>query len=124
MSLELHEEAAGRILNVKVSGKLAKADYERWVPAMERLIRQHGKIRVLFEMHEFHGWEFSALWEDVKFEIKHFRDIERLAVIGEKAWEHGMAVFCKPFTTAEIRYFDRSQAAEGRAWIEGELVHA
>ena len=124
MSLEFHEEADGKILNVKVSGKLAKADYEGFVPETERLIQKHGKIRILLEMHDFHGWQAGALWEDIKFDVKHFKDIERLAMVGEKAWEHGMAVFCKPFTTAKIRYFDRAQAAEARTWIEGELVHA
>lgn len=117
MAIELREDADGRVLNVKASGKLAKVDYEHWLPEMERLIQKHGKVRVLFEMHDFHGWEAGALWQDVKFELKHFRDIERLAMVGEKAWEHGMAVFCKPFTTAKIRYFDRNQAAEARSWI-------
>ncbi len=121
MAVEFHEEADGRILNVKASGKLSKGDYERFVPETERLIRKCGKIRILFEMHDFHGWEVGALWEDIKFDLKHFKDIERLAMVGEKAWERGMAVFCKPFTTAKIRYFDRSQAAEARAWIEAEL---
>src|SRR5579872_5541154 len=121
MSLEFHEEADGKILNVKVTGKLAKADYERFVPETERLIRKHGKLRILFEMHDFHGWEAGALWQDIKFDAKHFMDIERLAMVGEKRWEHGMAVFCKPFTTAKIQYFDDNQAAEARAWIEAGL---
>ncbi|MGE5191002.1 MAG: STAS/SEC14 domain-containing protein [Deltaproteobacteria bacterium] len=122
MAVEFHEEGDGRILNVKASGKLTKADYERFVPETERLIRKRGKIRILFEMHDFHGWEAGALWQDIKFDLKHFNHIERLAMVGEKTWEHGMAVFCKPFTTAKIRYFDRSQAAEARAWIEAELA--
>jgi hypothetical protein len=122
MAVEFHEEANGRILNVKASGKLDKGDYERFVPEAERLIRKCGKIRIVFEMHDFHGWERGALWEDIKFDLRHFKDIERLAMVGEKAWEHGMAVFCKPFTTAKIRYFDRSQAAEARAWVEAELA--
>jgi hypothetical protein len=118
MALKLHEEANGKILVVQASGKLSKADYEQFVPETERLIKKFGKIRVLFEMHDFHGWEAGAVWEDMKFDLKHFKDIERLAIVGEKAWEHGMAVFCRPFTTAKIQYFDRSQAAEARAWIE------
>src|SRR5579872_1026129 len=117
MSLDFHEVADGKILNVKVSGKLTKADYERFVPETDRLIEKHGKIRILFEMHDFHGWQAAAMWEDTKFGVKHFKDIERLAVVGEKAWEHGMAIFCKPFTTATVRYFDRSQADEAQAWI-------
>lgn len=57
-------------------------------------------------MREFHGWSMGALWEDIKFDLHHFADIERLALIGDKKWEVGMAVFCKPFTTAKIRYFE------------------
>ncbi len=39
-------------------------------------------------------------------------------MIGEKKWEKGMSVFCKPFTTAKIRYFDRSAMDEAQAWLE------
>jgi hypothetical protein len=28
-----------------------------------------------------------------------------------------METFCKPFTSATIKYFDHAQAAEARAWI-------
>jgi hypothetical protein len=33
-----------------------------------------------------------------------------------------MATFCKPFTSATIRYFDVSQSAAAQAWIEEGLV--
>jgi hypothetical protein len=29
-----------------------------------------------------------------------------------------MATFCKPFTTATIRYFDRAGAPEARKWLD------
>ena len=119
MTVDLREEAAGKVLAVRLSGKLAKADYERFVPEIERLIKAGGKIRILLELHDFHGWEASALWEDIKFDVKHFRDIERLAVVGESKWEQGMAAFCKPFTTATIKYFDHTKAAEAKTWVEG-----
>jgi len=120
MTIELHEGARSGVVAVRVSGKLTKDDYKRFVPEVERLIREHGRIRVLFEMHDFQGWEMGALWEDIKFDLKHFSDIERLAMVGERKWEKGMAVFCKPFTTAEIRYFDHAEADKARRWIEGE----
>jgi hypothetical protein len=124
MSVELHEEANGKILAIKISGKLAKEDYQKFVPEVERLIKQNKKIRILCELHDFHGWEMGALWEDIKFDVKHFGDIERLALVGESKWEKGMATFCKPFTTAKIRYFDSSDAAEAKEWISGELPAA
>ena len=59
----------------------------------------------------------SFPWEDIKFDIKHFAHIERLAMVGERKWQHGMATFCKPFTTATIRYFDHADAAEALEWL-------
>ena len=74
MSISLREEAGGKVLVIRLGGKLTKADYERFVPEVERLIRRHGKIRMLIQMHDFHGWTLSALWEDIKFDAQHFAD--------------------------------------------------
>jgi hypothetical protein len=38
-------------------------------------------------------------------------------MVGDKKWEHGMAMFCKPFTTAKLRYFDQSEIDQARAWL-------
>jgi len=117
MSVELHEEADGKILILNLSGKLAKEDYALFTPEVERVVKVHGKVRVLVRMHDFHGWTLSAVWEDSKFGLHHFLNIERLALVGESRWEAGMAVFCKPFTRATVRYFDESKADEATTWI-------
>ena len=117
MPIQLNEENGGKILAVHVSGKLVKADYEHFVPEFERLVRQHGKLRVLFDMTGFHGWEAGASWEDFKFGVAHFADIERLAVVGEKKRQQGMTTFCKPFTKAKTRYFDHTDDAGAQKWL-------
>jgi SpoIIAA-like len=122
MSVELREEAGGKILIVKLSGKLTKQDYEHFLPEVGRLIAQHGKIRMLVQMHDFHGWTLGALWEDIKFDLKHFAHIERLALLGDRKWEAGMAVFCKPFTTATVRFFDEAQPDDASHWIHEGIV--
>jgi hypothetical protein len=117
MPIQLSEEEGGKVLAVHVSGKLAAADYEQFVPEFERLVLQHSKLRVLFDMTDFHGWTAGALWADTKFALHHFADIERLAMIGDRKWQHGMAMFCKPFTKATIRYFEHADAAAARTWL-------
>jgi hypothetical protein len=92
------------------------------VPEVERLIDQAGKIRILFEMVDFHGWKAGALWQDIKFDVRHFSDIERLALVGDKKWERGMSAFCRPFTTAKIKYFDLSQKEQAQEWIAADLA--
>jgi hypothetical protein len=111
------EEVHGKVLDIDLHGKLSREDYERFGPDTEKLILKYGKIRVLVTMHNFHGWDAGALWEDIKWEAKLFNHIERLAIVGEKTWQKWMTGFCKPFTTAKVRYFTLDQLAVARAWI-------
>jgi hypothetical protein len=122
MSISLREEAGGKVLVIRLGGKLTKPDYERFVPEVERLIRRHGKVRVLIQMHDFHGWRQSALWDDNKFDLQHFAHVERLALVGESKWQEGMAAFCKPFTAATIRFFDQAKSAESLNWINDGIA--
>lgn len=117
MSVELNEVQHGNVLEIQVTGKLDKEAYELFLPSVENQIKECGKIRILFAMHDFHGWDAGAMWQDIKFDVKHFNDIERLAIVGETKWEHGMAIFCKPFTTAKIKYFDQSDIEAARDWL-------
>jgi len=117
MNVGLLEGHDGKVLTIRTSGKLAAEDYHQFVPRIEHLINKHGQIRVLFDMREFHGWTLSALWEDIKFDLKHFKDIERLAMVGDCKWEKWMATFCRPFTSAEIQYFDQREADQAQQWI-------
>jgi hypothetical protein len=120
MALKIGDKHEGNQVEVTVKGKLAKEDYDLFVPAFEAAVAAAGKLRLLFIMDDFHGWEAGALWADIKFDLKHFKDIERLAMVGDRKWEKGMSVFCKPFTTAKIRYFDKSRINDARAWLRGD----
>ena len=118
MPIQLNEENGGKIVDVRVTGKLDKADYESFVPAFERLARQHGKLRVLFDITGFHGWmSGGAIWDEIKFDIKHLADIERIAAVGDKKWQQGITAFFEPFTSAKTRYFDHTDTAEARKWL-------
>jgi hypothetical protein len=118
MAVRMKELDGGRVLEVQATGKLSRNDYRNLTPQVERLIQDHGKIRVLFEMRDFRGWSPGGLWEDIKFDAKHYADIERLALIGERRWERLMAGFCRPFTWAKIRFFDPTDTDAARQWVE------
>jgi len=116
-AIEIKREAGDNIIEARITGKLTAEDYENFVPEIESAIKDHGKVRILLELIDFHGWNAGALWEDTKFAVKHFNDIERLAIVGDRQWEKGMAAFCKPFTTAKVRYFDVTDLDKARQWI-------
>jgi len=112
------EVARDKFLESDLHGELSRADYEMFVPLMEKQIRQQGKIRLLVTLHDFDGWDAGALWEDLKWDANHFNDIQhiqRLAIVGEK-WMTG---FCRPFTTASLRYFTPAKLDQAREWLNG-----
>lgn len=107
----------GDVLGFKMSGKLHDEDYKTFVPAVDAAIASRGKVRLLAEFHDFHGWDARALWDDIKFSTTHCTKIERIALVGDKTWEKWMAQVCKPFTMAKVRYFDAAEAAAAKAWL-------
>ncbi|MGB8169591.1 MAG: STAS/SEC14 domain-containing protein [Chthoniobacteraceae bacterium] len=120
MTTHVDEAIHGKVLEVHLSGKLTSEDYAKFVPDAEALIQKHGKIRILAMLDAFHGWNAGALWEDIKWDARHFKHVERIAVVGEKKWHRWMVGFCKPFTSAEVRYFEHDQLAAARLWVEAE----
>lgn len=118
MAVAIQESADGKYLEVNLTGKLTKEDYEHFVPEIEKAIKAKGAVRLLVQLHDFHGWSAGALWDDLKFDWKHMHDIDRLALVGETKWQAGMAVFCKPFTSATVKYFDHSKLDEAKQWID------
>ena len=124
MSFNVVEHAEGKIIEIQISGKLTKEAYDAFLPMTEAKITEFGKVRMLVILNDFHGWDAGALWQDIKFDLKHHGHIDRLAIVGETKWEKGMAAFCKPFTSATIQYFDISDVAKAREWIQADLTVA
>jgi hypothetical protein len=117
MAVEVVENSETRTIEVRASGKLTADDYQLFEPGVVQLIRNSGKIKILFVMCDFHGWDVEGVWEDLKFATTHFRDIEKIAMVGEKTWEHWMAAICEPFTLSSVRYFDAGDDNAARAWL-------
>lgn len=107
----------GNVLAFKMTGKLHDGDYQHFVPIVEAAIRAHGKVRVMAQFADFHGWDLHALWDDTKFATKHCADVERIALIGDRKWEEWMARICAPFTMAKLQYFDASDTSSALNWL-------
>jgi hypothetical protein len=116
-ALAVRAESDGKLLIVTMIGRLQQRDYANFVSTVDAAVSRHGKVRILLEMHNFHGWSLGAAWEDLKFDLRHFNHIERVAIVGEAPWEMWLGTFFKPFTRATIMYFPKVREANAHAWI-------
>jgi hypothetical protein len=104
----------GSTLHVRVMDCLHKRGYERFVESIEALIKQQGKIRILFDMTGFHGWKKGIPWFNIG---KSFPAVEYVAFVGDRKWENNIGMLCKQFPLAELRYFERGKRALALEWM-------
>ena len=116
MPIEMRKEPAGWYF-VRVAGTLVKQDYNQFEPEFRQMTGSDDKLRLLVDMTALNGWEPAAFVEEVKFDLQHFKRVERLAVVGSKHWQHAMTTFADIFTSAEIQYFEPTQEQLARLWL-------
>lgn len=102
---EFLPETHGRFVAIKASGRLTDEDYRSFAPKLEALIREHGPIRLLVDLTAFEGWTAHAAWDDFTFGLRHRRDFERIALVGDKKWEGLAARMARAVMKAEVRRF-------------------
>ena len=107
-----------KIVGFKMSGKLHDEDYKTFVPEMEAKMAGEKPVRLFAQLEDFHGWDMHAAWDDFKFGMQHYSDIERIAMVGDREWEKWMARLWKPFTRAKVKYFDAAQVDAAWAWLQ------
>src|SRR5208337_2210645 len=61
-------ESSGRLVALRVSGKLTKQDMISVAPPLEEKIRENGKVDLFCDMTDLHGWSLGGFWAELKFE--------------------------------------------------------
>ncbi|PXA05064.1 STAS/SEC14 domain-containing protein [Coraliomargarita sinensis] len=112
-------ETQGDFAAVECSEKLTDIDFQVITPELETQIEEYHKIALFLELKNFHGWTGSALWADTKFDLKHHNDFTRIAIVGDKKWEEWLSKLWKPFTSAELRYYEASERKMAMSWASG-----
>ncbi|MCA9797213.1 MAG: STAS/SEC14 domain-containing protein, partial [Candidatus Eremiobacteraeota bacterium] len=115
----LLERSHDNIMGIRLWGKLTRQDYEGFLPAIEALMQRYDKIRVFVDMTDFRGLTPSAAFEDLKFGLKHWHDVERMALVGEQKWAEHLLKLSKPII-GEARFFAPTRAEEAWQWLKSE----
>ncbi len=105
------------IVAFRISGKLTHEDYQTFLPRLESLIKENGKLSVLIELHDFKGWDLEAAWDDFRFLEEHPEAFERIAVVGKGRLMRWMTAMTAPFVGAEVRYFEEDELSKAWDWL-------
>lgn len=115
--IQLLDDGQDDLVAFRISGHVDKRDYDIMLPALEERIKKFGKIRAYVELQEVEDYSVKALWEDIKFDVVHANDFKRATIVGDQKWLEWATILAKPFTTAELKYFNFAERDIAWAWI-------
>ena len=118
--MRLISNLPGYVVGVCASGEVDAKDYETvLMPALDLALKEHNRIRVLYQLSpEFTGFTSIAMWDDAKLGIKHWKAWERIAVVTDVDWIANatrMFAFVMP---GLVRVFSNDELADAAKWIE------
>lgn len=100
-------------MSLKVRGKLTHEDYEVIIPMIDSALAgvKEPRVKALLDATELEGWEARAAWDDFKLGLKHGNEFEKIAIYGNKKWQHIIASIGNWFISGEVRFFEDESSA-------------
>lgn len=105
------------IVEAHAHGTLNGNDYDVFLPELSALLADGRPLSFLLFLEDFHGWDIEAFARELKWDDENRDRLQRIAVVGEAAWQKWSTKFSQWFLPGNVKYFDRSEADKARAWI-------
>jgi hypothetical protein len=118
--LQILEESKDDLVAIRILGHVDKNDYDVMLPVLEERIKQHQKISIYAELQDVEAITLEALWEDLKFDIRHASDFEKAAIVGDQQWLELLLTVSSPFTSAQVKYFDFKDRNLALEWVRSK----
>ena len=107
-------------LAFRISRPLSREEVKTITDELEGTITARGKIRILLDLQAFPYEDLGALWEDLKFDVKHAKDLERLALVGAGEMENWATRIFGVLTFTRCRCFDEGHVEDAWQWLTEE----
>jgi hypothetical protein len=117
--VELIDEVPDNVLAIRGRGTIKGSDYESMIiPAVESKLGRHKKLRCLYHLGaDFTGFDASALWDDMKVGLAHFRAWERIAVVSDLKWVRGVCRVLALAMPRRVRVYRDAELPAALAWV-------
>lgn len=105
------------VLSLKVTEKITKEDVDEVVSVMDNVYEDIGKVAVILYLEDIKGYTLTGFIEDLKNAFKYNKQVEKMAIVGDKKYEEIVAHISNFIMKSEIKYFDMSEKAKADEWI-------
>jgi len=108
------------VFGVEFSDTLKEEDYDLLDSTLADHLQQHTTTRAIFVINDVTDWTPEEKWEDLAFDIRHLKDLDKVAVVGDDLWETWLDKMDELFPMSQIQtYEDRAEALD---WLRGDMA--
>lgn len=106
------------VIIARLLGKLDPGAYNGVNEEIDNLMSRAEHVRLVLDLREFDGWSgLSALGDHLSLIREHYRVPERIAIVGDKAWQKMAGKIMDRFVNAQTRFFDSGDYDGAVAWV-------
>lgn len=106
------------VLHVQLLGQIDSAVYAAESEDLNAFIRANDRFRLLLDLREFDGWQgFAAIGEHFRLVRDHRHLVERVAIVGDKAWQAIGQRIGRQFIDAPVHFFPGEDFDGAKAWL-------
>jgi hypothetical protein len=110
-------ESSGKAVGFQATGQITAQDYEQLTSEVQALVDEAGSIGLLLDLEGFQSEAPSAWRADLEFGRAYRHKVERLAIVGDKRWQHLLAELSDPLFAREARFFHTDDRPAAWAWL-------
>mgnify|MGYP000149547117 FL=1 len=106
---------------VEFTDSLTEDDYQILDSTLRNHLVQHTTSRALFVMKDVDAWTPSDHWETLSFDIRHLRDLDKVALVGDDLWEPWLNKAEILFPLSDLRTYAANEKEEAVKWLRGNM---
>jgi hypothetical protein len=108
----------GDVVTARLLGKLDPGAYDGVNEEIDNVMSYAEYVRLVLDLRKFYGRScLSALGHHLSLAREHYRVPERIAIVGDKAWQNMAGKIMARFVNARTMFFDSDDYEGAVAWI-------
>jgi hypothetical protein len=108
-----------RVLGLRINGAIERADVETAGAALKEKLTRHKRVRIYTEIVDPSTVSPLAVIENLKVALRHFRDVERQAIVADAFWLDPFAGAADLIPGVRVRHFSWMDKGEALRWVKG-----
>ena len=104
-------------VEIVLGARVSTEEFDAVARQLEAFIERHGRVRVLEIIKDFEGMDATAFWHDIKFSLRHVKDVSRVAIVCNPDMHHLWSSLVAPFMACEVEHFPPGEEEAARDWL-------